>query len=596
MKTFLVRFFMFFGFLSFFIVIFESCTKKAAETTTTSAAAAPSVAAPTSLGEVVIPNIPPAANGIATVTITPTQNSASLNLSNVCDLQVQTIRIFPYGVLSKNLISGLAAPGTDVAAVGVILPSGQVGDPIDSQTGQPADFFKDIRPFFNGCSFNSTTKAITFTNFKPAMDKMGVIFKNTDGTFVEVTLNFSGITSPVRQVLTRGNQADMNLASTFPGCGQNGFGLQRIWDCSKKIVNYGVTAMSPAAATALTSGSHCTPTDVLSATGATYTGTQQACDGTVVNGVIATAYYKTYTEGIDNPNNFWFVMSCPVGTGSNMQQECAWSSPGVKDESLSNNSVDYNPSFDLATTSTGTISTFFTARLPGVNGGSGGGGGDAFGGRIAFSGLMTNAGVGYTFAEANGFTVGDAIAYSYSVTGLTGSGGLTISGAIASAGANGFTTNGTYVNGSMSPAGICKNTSSDVLITGLSGLGLGQVEWRVPSYPMLHMLTRGTPATMTSTGIGLNTCADSSPTNGSTANCNSLKGFGAINIPGFADESINNSPSILLNSLWSSSASQTAPADAWYFKHSLTGGSGGIVDTAPVAGNRGVRCITVKWF
>lgn len=390
------------------------------------------------------------------------------------------------------------------------------------------------------------------TSFRPWVDNFTITIGQT--VFTLTVDNMLTASQTLTRAANIGGQVQMNLNDDFPGCGLIGTILQRVYDCSKMITNYGATVTGDAG----------TP------------GTNAACDNGDATNPRTCEYYTPFRNpNTQDPSLFWFVVSCPAGSVSPTvpQQSCSWLTPIVAADqpALDNNlSPNHFPLFTLATLS------------------------NAYQSRLLFSGKMTNDGSGYTFEDTNGYPTGTTpFNQTYANSNVNPGNGATTQTPPFTASV--CITDG---GGSLSGGGTM-GVADAALRDSLSSTTGATVTWQVPNYPMLNIITGGSP-----TSGGHPTCVSNA--GGDRAFCDEPlvaapngynRGFNAINVPGFANTDAQSVESA--ESLWSSSSSNRNNF-AWIFLPVITSSNNGLVAPAPVFNPNPslsrVRCISPTWF
>lgn len=387
--------------------------------------------------------------------------------------------------------------------------------------------------------------------FRPWADNFNITIGTT--TFTVNVLTDIAFSS--KQLLRRGTFTDMVLSSAFKGCGLYGTILQRVFDCSKKVINYAVY-VDPVQS-------------VWSASAAL-----PSSNGT-------SAYYTLFSPALNNvyehyADPYWFVAACPnsYGISSTPQQQCAWLTPIVTND---------NPAIEK---SGFYYQTFGYDMLSGYQK------------RFLMGGMLDNNGATFSFEQANGFSVSNAQNY-YTFLGFgtpTSPPALGVYPSVCSALIGNFLYNSTA---------IFLKTDQEVrdLISYNSG---ASVSWKVPSYPMLNTLTGGTATTTSLTPLN----GGCSPPIGGpwvAPYCNVTNtgdayfystGFNAINVPGFiSSDDLDNR-----NILWSSSMSTTLFSGntlgyvfnaVMYYNNTPDYSSG---YTSVFSGPAAVRCSSLSWY
>lgn len=415
--------------------------------------------------------------------------------------------------------------------------------------------------------------------FRPWVDNFDIMLGSTRFSATTIT------SVSFKQLLVRSAQNAMVLDSGFKGCGLHGTILQRIYDCSKKIINY-----------------------------ATYVDPKNtSSDSAITNADGLSDYYTQFQNPkIDNPDLFWFVVACPSANGTEIsQQTCAWLTPVVPHD---------NPAFDTNVTEA-SVPTFQFAMLKGYQP------------RLLFSGKMTNDGQGYGFIQANGFlystepevyiphygfsykTSNEVYALHSSNPGTAPSHGQPTHTSPSVCTANVGENLQTYSYYRTFGTGIFPASDGQIrdVISKTSG---ASVDWQIPSYPMYNVLAGGTPtmgkgdplyfphaACISKNGLEF----DASERNNFLGRpyCNTPAvddshetqinfGFSAINVPSFAMTHTPAKFEPFLEELWSSSS--LGDKYAWAFmglsQNAAGGFVGGEVHFYPLA----VRCVSLEWY
>lgn len=432
----------------------------------------------------------------------------------------------------------------------------------------------DKQPQYTCTKQNATDGTTTITllsatppaGFRPWIDNFYIIIHGYNTPF-----NVS-VTTPVDpstiQLLTRATP--MFLNPSFPGCGWKGTVLQRVYDCSKKVKNYSV-----------------------------YIDPKLNTYESSVNPDGTSNYYTLFNPSANpppNPDDYWFLAACPSGAGGNIPQEqCHWLTPVIQDN---------NPAFD---TTPGGVPTFQPQMLTGYQK------------RILFGGQLSSQ---FTWQEANGVEFDSSIQNYANDTSNPGT---------------------TPTNGSKQPTNhpVCVAIPGDTLFGGknfspydasirdiIASASGAAVNWQIPSYPMLILLSGGTPTAQTfvTNWIGYTvthpiqqkcvTNQNNRPECNNSKDTNSLQGFGAINVPGFIDSFFADIKQIPPKDffLLSSSGSADYPGlnNIWVYSvfsldHSMSpygeplyGGSMNDIDMRTSKTFFGslyqIRCVSLSWY
>lgn len=395
--------------------------------------------------------------------------------------------------------------------------------------------------------------------FRPWVDKFNITIG--DNPKFETSVQTPDISD--KQLLTR--STPMYLNQNFNGCGLKGTVLQRVFDCSKKVKNYAVRV------------------DQIFDTH----DAQPNADGT-------SSFYTLFDPNNqplqDTADTFWFLVACPAGNGGKvLQQQCHWLTPVIQDD---------NPAFDQSSEG---APTFQAHMLTGYQK------------RMLLSGRLLST---FSWPEANGNAF-DVKKESY-IANETNPG----------------TTPALARDPLINPT-VCTAKTGESLFGGkafaqndanirdmVSTSSGTSVTWQIPSYPMLVLLSGGTPVVASvSTSFGVQHkivkgCVDQEKyrpyCNISNLSDAKQAGFGAINVPGFIDSSSNLAKPESDFFLISSSSDETSYSMAWAYQifdyrsaidfTNSNDVKGGIIKTSSIMVDQynpqkmQVRCVGLSWY